>query len=288
MRYASIILLFLLLSSSLRSQPSTDIFLMDINVEYGKIELDNVQNITNRKGYDNQPAFDESCSYIYYTSIRDSQSNVYLYDILNKKTRQLTFTAESEYSPTPMIDGSFSSVRVDLEGLQHLWLIRAYPYRAEKVFDDITGIGYHEWLNENELALFIVGKPHELHIAQRDKGISKKVAESIGSAIHKVPGKHAIAYMDLSDSSDCRIKVYDIDKESTKDICACAQDSEYFIMIDENRFLSGSGAKLMMFDTQVKTWEQVADLSAYKGLDFYRLSLSPDKKKLALVSRMPD
>jgi len=288
MRYTLVNMLLALFIPSIFSQPSTDIYLLDIDANEGIISIKNCENITQRKGYDNQPTFDASGSYIYYTSIRDTQSNVLRYDIKKNTHSQLTFTPESEYSPTPLADGTFSTVRVDLEGIQHLWTIRPYPYRAKKIFDEITGIGYHSWLTDNDLALFIVGEPHELHIAQIDLGISVKVAESIGSPLHKVPEQEAVMYMDFTDSSDCRIKTYHLELKTTEDICVCAQDSEYFIIVDEYRILSGSGTRLMMYDKRHKQWKLAVDLSSYKGIDFYRLSLSSDKKKLALVSRMPD
>jgi len=285
MKYALVFWL-LVLSFSLRSQPSTDIYLFDIELKNSQLKISGHKNITNRDGYDNQPTFDKSSSTIYYTSIRDSQSNVFLFNIETEDSRQLTFTPESEYSPTPLGDGSFSTVRVDLEGVQHLWKIKPYPFQAKKVFDDITGIGYHEWLSENELALFIVGEPHEMHIAQIDKGNSEKVAESIGSALHKVPNRNAVAYMDFSDSTDCRIRVYDLEGKVISDLCPCAPESEYFVYFDQGHILSVSARKLFLYSIIDKQkWEMVHEFKEMEAVSFYRINISPDRQKLVLVSR---
>src|SRR6266566_3120871 len=104
---------FLLFTSYLFCQlPESDIWLLDIKDSAGTVSFQNPVNITNRKGYDNQPAFSPDGTFILYTRYDDStkQSDIYKYDIKTKARTQFTKTLTSEYSPTFMPDGKNISV----------------------------------------------------------------------------------------------------------------------------------------------------------------------------------
>src|SRR5688572_4596824 len=79
--------------------PSTDIFLFPF--ENGKIIASGMRNITQRKGYDNQPHFLPDSKNLFFTSIgEDEQADIFLYDIRSATAKKITNTPESEYSPT--------------------------------------------------------------------------------------------------------------------------------------------------------------------------------------------
>ena len=81
-------------------EPDTEVHLFDLNVKDGKYEIKNGRNISNNKGYDNQPYFTEGNNSILFVSMRDGkQTDVFEYNLKSKKTSQLTDTPHSEYSP---------------------------------------------------------------------------------------------------------------------------------------------------------------------------------------------
>src|SRR6185369_12155729 len=83
------------------SQTATEIFLFDLKMVNDEIRLSGGVNITNHKGYDNQPSFHPSKSIVYYSSFDDSgRSDIKFYDYKTQKTSNLTLTHEREYSPT--------------------------------------------------------------------------------------------------------------------------------------------------------------------------------------------
>src|SRR5207302_845078 len=85
--------------------PSTDIYLY--RRSRGLLPFrSRLVNITNRPGYDNQPAFDGSA--ILYTSIRDGQADIWRFE--DGRHTQVTSTPESEYSAALSPDGSSISV----------------------------------------------------------------------------------------------------------------------------------------------------------------------------------
>ena len=96
-----IICFLVLLPSLLLAQlPDTDIYLFDIKCTGKTIKIESQKNITNRKGYDNQPFFHPDKSLLYFVSIKeDNQSDIYVYDLNKKNIQQFTKTSISEYSP---------------------------------------------------------------------------------------------------------------------------------------------------------------------------------------------
>ena len=103
--------------------PDTDIFVANLRIAGNKVTVDKPSNVTNHKGYDNQPRFLPKGTSFYYTSIKeDGQADTYLYDLQAGISTRMTNTKESEFSPTLMPDGqNFSVIRVEPDGTQRLW-----------------------------------------------------------------------------------------------------------------------------------------------------------------------
>src|SRR3989304_1572957 len=109
---------------ALAQLPDTDIWLLDIKDSAEQISFHHPVNITNRKGYDNQPVFSPNGKYILYSSQPDSgcATDIYKYDLKTKTITQFTKTQTSEYSPTFMPDGkNISVVMVEKDSVQRLW-----------------------------------------------------------------------------------------------------------------------------------------------------------------------
>jgi dipeptidyl aminopeptidase/acylaminoacyl peptidase len=102
-----------------QTPPATEVFLKARTGPDADIWI----NISNNPGYDNQPSFLPDSSGILFSSNRDGkQTDIYRYDIRNKRLTQLTKTPEAEYSPTVTPDRrSFSAVRVEADDTQRLW-----------------------------------------------------------------------------------------------------------------------------------------------------------------------
>ncbi len=76
------------------SQTDTDIYLFDFIQGDSIIVIDNPINISDNKGYDNQPSFLNDGSGVLYASTRDEQTDIALYDIENNINGFLVDTEE--------------------------------------------------------------------------------------------------------------------------------------------------------------------------------------------------
>ena len=74
--------------------PATEVYLLDIQKKgdnFSLAENAKLVNVSNNKGYDNQPAFIEKINAIAYVSSRNNKpTDVYLYNFKTEATKQLT------------------------------------------------------------------------------------------------------------------------------------------------------------------------------------------------------
>ena len=181
--------------------PATDIFIIDLQTTpAGNLKLvGQPVKITNWAGYNNQPSFLPDGKSILYTSIRDKQADIYRYDIRSGSTAQVANTPESEYSPTLMPDGkSISVVRVEADGTQRLWKFPLAGGPPALILEKIKPVGYHLWVDEDTLALFVLGKPNTLQLVDLRTGKAEVIADNPGRILRRVPIGRA----------SCRERVY--------------------------------------------------------------------------------
>jgi Tol biopolymer transport system component len=99
-----------LIGLTTQAQSGHEIYLADIEFTKTGITLFNPKNITNRKGYDNQPSFHPNKPLLYYSSFNDSSlAEIKSFNYKSNKTSHLTKTREHEYSPTVTPDKKFIS-----------------------------------------------------------------------------------------------------------------------------------------------------------------------------------
>ena len=136
-KYISAFLFFL--SLSLFAQTNTDVFLFDIESEYGGLTVFNFQNISSNVGYDSQPSFMDN-NRILFAGNNEGQTDIALYSISEKtKTWFNHPSLGGEYSPIliPKSSTKVSAVRLDPDGLQRLY---AYDQEVKTSIELIEGL----------------------------------------------------------------------------------------------------------------------------------------------------
>lgn len=291
------------LVSAQNALPDTDIFICDVEFKKGKYSFKNLKNITNRTGYDNQPQFIDNQT-ILYTSIReDGQADIYQINLTTGKITQVTSTPEDEYSPTLMPDGKhISTVRVEADSTQRLWKFPlGKPDSFSLVLPDVKGVGYHEWINDSMLALFMLGNPFTLQLANTNSKLQPAVLDSfIGRSI-QCNKNGTLFYVSKRDSDVWCIKSRYFGSEKTdlsvldyyerigSSVFFCGYQVEDFFYTSDNALWFGNKSKLIRIYLKPKNKQEenhleVFDFKGTPAENFYRIAISPDGKKLALVS----
>ena len=262
---------------------ATDIYLVRL-ADLDSSGAVTVKQLTKRAGYDNQPYFTPDSRYVLYSAIlADLQADIFRVDLQTGKEERLTKTPESEFSPTPLPDGSgFSAVRVESDSTQRLW---SFPYKGKPapILDKVRGVGYHAWAGSDRLILFLLHDPYLLVLANTKTGDTTVVAENIGRSMAPIPGGSELSFMQVEGTKKW-VSSFD---PATKKIARLAQapeGSEDFAWTPKGQLLMAQGLILSEWNTDQKQWETLAVLASQLPGKISRLAVSPDGKWLALVA----
>lgn len=284
MKNVFFILAFLVVKETCSQLPETDIYLCTIKKENGNYTFSKPENITDRKGYDNQPCFTPDGKRILYVSVSDSlQSDVYSYDLQAKVSVQYTDTRESEYSPTYTKDNkNVSVVRVDGDSGQRYYTMPLSNLKNTAYVKNTDSIGYACWLSDSSLAMFILGPSHTLQVLNTKNHDRRLIASDIGRCMKISPDGKNMYFVIKSNPTEWFIYSLDCKDYSRKRITATLPNSEDFAFLPDGSLLMGQDGKLYHFDNE-SNWKMIADFSSDLS-DFYRLALNNDGTLLALVA----
>lgn len=273
-------------TQAMRAQvPSTDIYLATVKFGRFAFHVENVANITNRAGYDNQPSFTPDGNAILFTSIMDDgQADIYRYDLTSGKSERVTRTRESEYSPCADPSGvGFSVVRVEADSTQRLWQFDLNGERAHVLLPDIRPVGYYTWITRETVAVFVLGQPNTLQLASVRSGTSTIVEKSIGRSLHSVPAEQAVSFVHKVSDSVWVIKRYEAVTGKIESIVPTLRGSEDYCWLSDKSLLMGRGSKLYRW-TGSDGWHEVADLASYGMNSITRLASNRQGTHIAIVA----
>jgi dipeptidyl aminopeptidase/acylaminoacyl peptidase len=279
--------------------PDTEIFVVEMKMSAGKLDFGTPANATKHAGYDNQPGFMPDGQSFLFTSQRENdQTDIFRYDIKTGATTQLTRTPESEYSPTLMPGGkSFSVVRVEADKTQRLW---KFPLAggsvASLVVDNVKPVGYHLWLDERTLALFVLGdekakQPNTLQLITLKKGEPTAIEVStlhvnVGRSLQRVPRRDAFSFVHKTAPDEWLIKIIDVRAHTTELLTKTLPGSEDLAWLPDGSILMAQDSKLFRFDpAREHAWQQVADFAPAGLRKITRIAVSPKSDRLALVAQ---
>jgi WD40 repeat protein len=267
--------------------PASDIFIVDVASHNGKMKLGQPVKITSWVGYNNQPSFTADGQSILYTSIRDKQADIYRYDLRGGATTQITKTPESEYSPTLMPDRQFISVvRVEADGTQRLWKFPLAGGTPSLILEKIKPVGYHLWIDDHTLALFILGKPNTLQIVDTRTEKAETIAENPGRILRRTPHQNKFSFVHKISDQHWEIKAYDLRTRTSASLIATLPGVEDYAWLPDGTLLMGKDSKLFaVVPLTGKTWAEVADFSVAGVKGITRIAVSAKGDRIALVAR---
>jgi Tol biopolymer transport system component len=264
--------------------PDTDIFLCSIKKENGKYIFSKPENITNRKGYDNQPCFTPDGKRILYVSVIDTnQSDVYYYDLNLKVSKQFTDTKESEYSPAYTKDNKYISVvRVDADSGQRFYKLPLDNPKNARLINNTDSIGYACWLDEINLAMFILGPANTLQILNTQTSQRKLIASDIGRCMKLSPDGSKMYFVLKSNPAEWFIYSMNCKDFILTRIIATPPHCEDFAIMPDGSLLMGREGQLFISENN-SNWSMIANFSN-EMQDFYRIALNADGTRMAVVA----
>ena len=283
-------LLPLIFVSPAVGQDGSELFLVRLRPGRSHVVVDTVLRLTNRIGYDNQPAFVPGTSHVLYTALDSAgRADIWRYDFSNNATHPVTRThPESEYSATPVPQGNrFSVIRVEADSAQRLWSFAMDGSDPQLVLPNIKPVGYHAWIDADRIALFVLGNPATLQIADVKSGSTRTVAQNIGRALQKIPDANAFSFVQRNADSTMSIMRYDVTTSRATEVVRSLPQNEYHVWLNDSTLISANGSVLYEWRRGDRGWIHVADLSAYRVSAISRIALGPDGKSLIIVAADP-
>jgi hypothetical protein len=275
--------------------PSTDIYELTFDGSAAGLGGATARPISVERGYDNQPSYTPDGHSLLYTAIRDGkQTDIYEFDRASRKSKPLITTPEGEYSPTITPDGrGISVIRVEPDKTQRLWRFDRNGGSPAVVLSDIKPVGYHLWVDADQLVLFVLGPPSTLQLARVSNGKAETLAQGIGRSLQRIPGGRLVSFVmrervpGASPSADAEYWVHALNPQ-TGAITALTRvpagtSERDCAWLPDGTLLMSSGAKILGWNAGDKTWREIFDGRAAGLAGITRMALAPDGKALAIV-----
>ncbi len=274
---------------ALAQAPSTDIWLAELRVSKGEIEVGRPEPVVRRQGYDNQPCFLRDGRGFLYSRGDSNGTDVYRYDRSSKKSVRLTETPESEYSPTPFTDGrdGFCAVRVESDGAQRLWRFDADGTDPRLVLAATDSVGYFAWLDKSTVALFVVGEPHTLRVVDVENERETLVEGDIGRSLLRIPRDGSLSFLirePQSDPATYAFHRWSPDTGPAKWLVEAVGSAQDAAWIDDTLVMAEGTMLYRARPFDSPDWLEIADLGTYGVAGITRVAVSRDCRWIALVA----
>lgn len=276
----------LLFSPSALLAQGYDIYLFDISQDFALLE-----QVTNRDGYDNQPAFTlDGLSLLFSSDRAGEQTDLFRYRITDGELTNLTQTADqNEYSPQPYGDDRFSFVLQEGNPYQHVWHQAFAGGSAERLLTSYVPVGYYA---RNEHGVLFWGRyAYSLFFEPAGVDVGPGAGESLfvisqaGRSIHAIPGSDDFSFVHKQSDWRWIIKRLDPATRAITPLIQISPNNEDYCWHPDGFMITADGANLLQFQPgKHDGWQGLAELEAPGLTTGGRCAVGPDGRYLALVN----
>ena len=293
MRILNLLIVMFCVNALSAQLPNTDLYMFTLLNNGEKITLKDPWYLSgfNPDGYNNQPYFVNPREVYITSNYYDKNFTDFIkLDIQRDEFYRITETDSiSEYSPTPRAaPGYFSAVRVEKDGsTQSLWLYpEDHSNSGKRVLTGIDNVGYHCWLSEEEVALFLVSTPMKLAIGNISTDEVSIVMEDIGRCFQQNQNGDLYFIHKLSET-DWYIKSYSLEENKASIVVETRPNSEDFALLSDGTLIMAEGSKIFsIHPSRDEYWKEVIDLADLDITNISRLAVS--RNRLILVNTLKE
>jgi hypothetical protein len=265
--------------------PGTDLWLAALDGDAGSgLRVGEPRNLTLRpEAYDNQPHFTPDGRWILYTAGDASgRTDIHRLDPASGVREAVTRTpGESEYSPTPLADGGFAVIRVEGDGTQRLWRFGMDGSDPRLLLPNVAPVGYQAWLDGERVALFVLGEPASLQVADRARGAAGMVFQGIGPSLQRIPGRNAVSFVEVDDGESW-IRALDGETGLHHRIVRTPDGGSHHAWTPDGVLLMASGRRIVALYPGEEEWTELGPVGP-EGVLWSRLTVHPEGTSLVLV-----
>jgi hypothetical protein len=274
----------------LRAQGGTDVWIVPMKMSGIAVSFGDPRNVTDRKGYDNQPSFTLKGDAVLYTATDDQgKTDTWKFTLPDGKPVRVTTLPMSVYSPTQTPDGkTFSVIRVEPDSTQRLWRVPMDGQGAPTKVNNDLKIGYHVWTGDHSLVVYVLGSggrggtPSTLQIIDDHNGKAEVVATNVGRALAKIPGRDAVTFQQLGKEGLPWITDLDLKTKATRELVQAPKGADYHVWAPNGALLTAVGSGLYRYTDD--GWAPIANFEKFGVKNISRIAVSPKGNWLAFVA----
>lgn len=292
----SLLIVLICTGSAIAQVPQTDLYLFQLTKDdtlRWHIHSPALLSNWNSGGYTNQPEWiDDHTLLVSVLRNGDTQNDIYLLDLRDHLRRRMTQSEESEFSPLLTPDKHHFSVVRQVDGEQIDQQVFQFPLDlsspGEPVLPQIQNVGYHCWLDADDLALFLVDDPVKLAFASVSDGTPRIYSSAIGRSLRKTASGD-LAYVHKYSETFWFLKTIDPESRKSEILIETLYGKEDFTIGPSGDFFMASGSILYVFDPDGtdKKWVSVYDLSVFGLSNITRMAIN-EKNQIAIVNQRPE
>lgn len=278
------------------AQEDSDIWVGKLNL-WEKHPITELVQLTDTNQYSNQPYFFDNARLFFTQAVEAegsaTQTDSWLFDFQSGKAKNITQSASSEYSPTPLPNKSgMSVIRVNDAGKQELWHVDLLGNAVQHLAPMLEPVGYQVWLNNTEQLLFILGEPNTLQrVDSFDPDAQGAIIDTdVGASLFRFEKTDWYLYT-RKDGEDNFLHAYNKSTNKTVQIVKMPKNSEFFSVSTMGNVITSDGEslwrkKLIVKGSKLRSldgWQPMTVKQSQCAKGITRTAISPDTTMIALV-----
>lgn len=267
-----------------------DVFLVPLTASASTIVVGVPTNVTQRDGYDNQPAFALDSRALFYTmgSASGGQTDIMRFDLGTRRAAPAPgSTPESEYSAFPLLNANANAIaviRVELDSAQRLWRMPFDGSAPSVLFPSLKPVGYFAQANDSTFAMFVLGSPATLQVGIVGRSTLVTLAHNVGRSLHRIPGTSDVSYVQKGPNHWYVMRL-NVQSHRVDTLATTLPRSEDMAWVDGTTMVMGQGSSLFVLTIGANAaWTPLADFATAGLSGITRLAVSPDRRWIAVVA----
>lgn len=255
----------------------------------------------NANGYNNHPFF-ASNDEIYFSSQepRQEQPDILRLTLRDTVCAKITDTWEGEYSPrrAPFDYGkNLNIIRMEFSGkdtLIRLWQINSAAFGgfgSRPLFQDLTNVGYYEWIRPGLITLHLNGNPNSLVAAIPETNNLALISQRVGRCFKMAQGTNTLVFLQKGNAGNNRLMALDMNTyvmsgaPNPTPLTSPLPGKEDFAVLRDGTLLMAQGSQLFKFKPGLDTsWQAIADFAEYQLTNISRIEVSSDNSRIIFVN----
>ncbi|MEM7455808.1 MAG: hypothetical protein AAF456_15755 [Planctomycetota bacterium] len=269
--------------------PESDLFLFELSLDGIETSVSEGRNVTARTGYENQPFFRADSRSFVFSQSDEYQTDVFEYFIESGETRQLTRSANMEFSPQPSPDNTTISFVTDGEGAnQSVWHVSTQRDAVQWTLEHLPErepVGYYVWNHDTGYILYWSRYGFSMRLTHESEPLFHYVTgDAVPTTPRMIPETSKFSFVHRQGNSQVWIKELDPETLAIRPLTPVAGTNTHYDWAPDGSIMMMQGTMLFRWkENESEGWQEVADLADAGMQSATRVGISPDGSKLAVV-----